>query len=289
MKTLHLLPLFALLACSNGDDTDPADGPPLDPDAMSWSPASFPPAQLDRVVFLGDSITFGYGINTTDNQYKNLLVENNDRRWPDFTGDDLTGRFGAPEVLDASRNGAETDDLVGQIDTLRSQGTDGHTAVFVTIGGNDLVGALTTPGALDSIGATVEANIAEAVDELQALYPDSSVLFTNVYEPTDGEGQTNACFMGLTVEAAEPALQDTNGRLLALAKDREFAYVDLRGHFLGHGHNHARETIEAYDSDDPTLWLQDDCIHPNARGHHELRRLFLAALDNQPLELWYPE
>lgn len=286
--TRVLLPL-ALLACTADDDTDPLDNLMPDPDAASWSPEHFPPDQLDRVVFLGDSITYGYGIDVAANQYKNLLVENHDRRWPTFAGDDLTARYGAVEVLDASRNGAETDDLQGQIDQLRSQPTDGTTAVFVTIGGNDLVGALTSPGGLDNIAPRIEANVADAVDALQALYPQSHLLFTNVYEPTDGEGQTNACFMGLSVAAAEPALDDANARTLALAKDRGFAWVDLRGHFKGHGFNHERETIDAYHDDDPTLWLQSDCIHPNARGHHELRRLFLAAFDGEPLPLWLPE
>ena len=32
------------------------------------------------------------------------------------------------------------------------------------------------------------------------------------------------------------------------------------------------------DRDDATGWFSD-CIHPNDRGHHELRRLFFEAID----------
>ena len=110
-------------------------------------------------------------------------------------------------------------------------------------------------------------------------------MMTNVYEPTDGAGQADECFLGLDVSAAEPVLTDLNGRLRVLAEDMGFAYVDLRGHFNGHGFNHDDPSIPNYDADDPTLWFQGDCIHPTRRGHHELRRLVLSAADNEPMTL----
>lgn len=291
MRAFPLLIALGTLACTPGADPSDDPGIPPDPDVQSWSPPSFPPAAVDRIVFLGDSITAGYGIDNRANRYTSLLEQNNDTRWAEFIGDDLTARYGPVEVVDVSRSGAQTPDLTErQIPDLEAQGPfPGPTAVFITIGGNDLVNGLTAPGGPSSVPPRVEANIRAAVDELKALFPDgASILITNIYEPTDGEGQTNECFFGLRVDAAEPALDDANGRTLALAQEQGFAWVDLRAHFKGHGFNHGRETIDAYDAADPTLWLQDDCIHPTARGHHEIRRLFLAALDNEPLALWTP-
>lgn len=292
MRAFPLLIALGTLACTPSAETSDVPVVTPDPDVQSWSPASFPPAQAERIVYLGDSITAGFGISTVENRYSKLLRDNNDARWPDFMGDDLTARYGELEVVDVSRSGAETPDLIDrQIPDLAGRGPfPGHSLVFITIGGNDLVGGLTSPGALANVPAEVEANIEAAVDELNAvLTGGASILITNIYEPTDGEGQTNACFFGLRVDSAEPALDDANGRTLALAQDKGFAWVDLRAHFKGHGFNHDRTTIDAYDEADPTLWLQDDCIHPTPRGHHEIRRLFLAALDNEPLALWTPE
>jgi hypothetical protein len=35
-----------------------------------------------------------------------------------------------------------------------------------------------------------------------------------------------------------------------------------------------------YYADDPTKWFSD-CIHPDNRGHSELRRLFFEAIDRR--------
>jgi len=32
-----------------------------------------------------------------------------------------------------------------------------------------------------------------------------------------------------------------------------------------------------YDATDPTVWFSD-CVHPNDRGHQELRRVFFEAI-----------
>lgn len=294
---MRALALAALLAgCTGGEPED--TGPPtvpLDPDVTSWSPEFAPLPQVARVVFLGDSITAGYGIANQEVSYTELLVANADDAWPGFAGDDLTARYGAPEVIDVSRSGAETPDILDRqipnLDEALDGPASGPTLVFVTIGGNDMTGALVTPGALDTVADDIEANIREIATELNdpARFPDGVLLsLTNVYEPTDGEGQADQCFMGLDVSGVEPVLDDVNARTLALAQEIGFAWVDLRGHFRGHGWNHERTSMDAYDADDPTRWFQEDCIHPNKRGHHEIRRLFLAASDNLPLELWVP-
>lgn len=286
--------LSLLLACAPNSATEPDDAPPgtpVDPDVATWWPDHVPVESASRVVFFGDSITAGFGINQSRNQYTNLLLENHDARWPTYSGNSLTERYGELEVFDFSRSGAETPELlqfqIPQMQNAFAGGVSGHTLVFMTIGGNDMVGAIAT-GGVPTIAATLDENIEEIAQAFQdeALFPDGATLFfTNIYEPSDGEGLADECFFGLDLSAVEPVLDEVNENSLALAMEYDFAWVDLRGHFRGHGHNFDAVDIEAYDADDPTLWLQDDCIHPTARGHHELRRLFLAAVDGEPLPL----
>jgi hypothetical protein len=54
--------------------------------------------------------------------------------------------------------------------------------------------------------------------------------------------------------------------------------VDLRQAFLGHGFNYKDPKNPFYDPNDPTLWLQYDCIHPNVIGHEAIRRLVWQSL-----------
>ena len=142
--------------------------------------------------------------------------------------------------------------------------------------------------ALETIPELIEGNIQTLAESLQdpQRFPDGSMLFlTNIYEPTDGTGQADECFMGLDIGNSREYLFDANRRTLALAQELDFGWVDLRGQFAGHGFNHDDTSNPFYHDQDPTLWFQDDCIHPNRRGHHELRRLFLAAVDGEPLIL----
>ena len=78
-------------------------------------------------------------------------------------------------------------------------------------------------------------------------------------------------------------MDDLNHGLKRLATDLDFAVMDLRGHFRGHGVYAEDAENLAHDEDDPTRWFIDDCIHPNDRGHHEIRRLFYSAIEGTPL------
>ena len=64
--------------------------------------------------------------------------------------------------------------------------------------------------------------------------------------------------------------------------------VDMHGHFLGHGLNYDMTDNAEYDAADPTLWFESDCIHPNERGHHELRRVFFGAMAGEPVPVEGP-
>ena len=282
------------LACAPTDEgIDPTGGVELTPDphVQSYVPPTFPAPDPQRIVFIGDSITAGEGVANPNNIYLELLLDNNDGKWPDHADADLAARFGDLEVLDVSLNGATTASVLSgqlpRIDSAWGLGVTGQTLVVGTIGGNDALEAIFSgdiPAARDDILANFEA----IVDFFQdpARFPDGTwIHLTNIYDPTDGLGQVADCFYGLDLSAMLPDLELINDGSLDLAVAQGWAWVDLRGHFLGHGFLHAEPAIPEHDPDDASLWFQEDCIHPNPRGHHELRRLFLAAIDAQPLAL----
>ncbi len=263
-----------------------------------YLPDALRPTDPQRLITLGDSITDGTGATTRDLSYPALLYANDDHTWSDWQGVDLTTRF--PELtewVDVSRGGATTDSLVGtQLPRLTDQLGLKHSAVtgesiaVLTIGGNDLQAAMFELLILDDgeRDAHAEELIALMVGNLEATldhfedptrYPDGAlVYFANVYDPTDGRGQADSCFLGADLSALWPLFDDANAAMRDVAERRGAALIDMRGHFLGHGHNYDDETLPHYDASDPSLWLDLDCIHPNDRGHHEIRTIFYEAI-----------
>jgi len=287
MRRPHLaLLVLALGACQenggDGIDTDTLEGP--DVDGPGTVPDTWPPNGIERVVFFGDSITAGAGASRGSLEYPALMRANDREAWPDWSDGALATRFPDLDgnILDVSRGGAVTGDLMGQLDRLEGQlgatPADGPTLVVVTIGGNDAQQALFPGADADAILDATLANMQDWVDALRdgsVLSGPVEVVATNIYEPSDGAGQTEACFFGIDYAALLPKLEAYNEDLGAWAEAEDVAISDLRGHFLGHGF---------VDGAGDDLWLASDCIHPNDRGHHEIRRLFLASIDNDPLD-----
>jgi lysophospholipase L1-like esterase len=287
---------FLLVACGgpgSTPSTGPVDeGPPADPDVDTWVPDTFPPSDPRRVVFFGDSITAGYGISDPGDVYTALMLANRDRRWPDQVGDDLAARFPAlDDVLDVSVPGATTGTVVADqlpdVEAAWGPVVEGEVLVVGTIGGNDLTEAIFNGRDLDQATDDVLANL-ETITRFfhdPVRFPGGAhVAITNVYEPSDGAGQVDECFFGLDLSGVIPAFDGLIDDSRAQAERDGWAWVDLRGHFRGHGF-HFDDEGDWYEPEDPTLWFQADCIHPNERGHHEIRRLFMAAFAGEPLLL----
>lgn len=281
---------------SAGDDTaadteDSGGGPAsLDPMVQSAIPDGYPGETPARVVFLGDSITAGYGVTSAKLAYPRLLKNNDDDTWSAFADVDFPGLYGSdPEIIDVSVPGATTGSMVGQqlpnVTEAVGDSVSGPTAVVVTIVGNDVQSIMLTPDKVDDEIVSITENLSEFYDYFEdtARFPDGvKIYLANVYEPSDGVGQADECFYGLNLAKALPALEAVNAATLAQAQDRGVAWLDMHGHFLGHGYNGDDDGNAYYQADDPSLWFADDCIHPNDRGHHEIRRLFWYAMAGQP-------
>ncbi len=273
-----------------GQDT----GTCLDSGLITHVPPDYRATDPARVVFMGDSITAGAGASSSQTCYRSLLLENDSTSWPGWDQADLESLFPAlSEVIDVSRGGATTTTLaqvqLADLDQQLEPTVEGETIVVVTIGGNDLTGAMLTLLTSDDPDAQAQALLDEMNGNLSTLstffddsqrFPDGVYVYlANIYDPTDDTAQASECFFGIDLVDIWPYLYQANDAFLEFAMGAGYAMIDMHGHFLGHGWNYDDPDSPCYDASDPSVWFSGDCIHPNDDGHHEIRRLFFGAID----------
>lgn len=269
--------------------------PAVDPgkDAADAGP-EYP--SVARVLVLGDSISTGTGASEPDVlSYYALLYDDDGSGEHGEPDDDLKARFGEELLFRQLAQGGATsgdfaaslctgcDDnaLQGLFESRETWPPEGHTVVVMTIGGNDLGGRLLAGDYTGAILDDAIANLRSIVGFLQdpAHFPDGTSIFVaSIYDPSDGEDHASGCLFDVEFPGISEAIDVWHARYEALSAELGFTVVDATSHFRGHGWNYANPQNPFYDEDDPSLWFSD-CIHPNDRGHHELRRLFRAAID----------
>jgi len=179
-----------------------------------------------------------------------LLVRNDDRLFPEFSGWDLRTLVGAHVRLSHhATDGATSRDLARQIEGARV--ASGDIALF-TIGGNDLLQELVgeDPPAL----CDFEERVAAALGHLR----HARILIGNVYDPSFGDDQRN--FLDVDPTPARRRLAEVNAFLAVAAERVGGQLVDLHDHFL-------RGDAGWYAS----------VIEPSLIGASEVRREFLRA------------
>jgi acyl-CoA thioesterase I len=174
-----------------------------------------------------------------------LLVQNDDRRFPEFRGQDLRSR-GPARLEQRARDGATVQGLPAQARGLQ---VAGRAVALLTIGGNDLL-----QGLILDHGPGVEA-FATALDDFLRALPIRPVLIGNVYDPSFGDNRQD--FLGVDPTIARANHQRVNTVLAELA-GRYGALVDLHAHFL---------------QGDPAWFTRT--IEPSLTGASEVRRCFL--------------
>jgi acyl-CoA thioesterase-1 len=174
-----------------------------------------------------------------------LLVQNDDRLFPEFQGQDLTSR-GPAQLQHRARDGATVDGLSSQAHQLR---VEGKAIALITIGGNDLLGGL-----IQDTGAGI-ATFANTLNTFVQQLPIRPVVLGNVYDPTFGDDRRN--FVGVESAIARKNLQRMNTAIQKIA-NRYGQFVDLHAHFL---------------KGDPSWFTAT--IEPSLLGASEVRRAFL--------------
>jgi hypothetical protein len=181
-------------------------------------------------------------------------------------GGAISGPYGDLQTIAAPQ-------LTNQINGL-GHSYPGDVFMTMTIGGNDLTAH--AGDAVNGIDATdrmkFTANLKAALDALTAPGRLGSgklvILETNIYDPSDGMGN----FMSAGGGACPPFNVDPTLDVQTFAAWNQIvadavsahssadSLLDLHALFSGHGFNGGDN------------WFFTDCIHPNTKGHHQLRK-----------------
>lgn len=256
--------------------------------------------EVSHLIVMGDSISEGLGAQSQTMSYAALLYRNDDTMYPHERGHDLVHQFGPGlRYINVAHAGDTSTDVIRyQLASLSQRMTQeahagrgvqekdgtwsvpGRVIVAMTIGGNDVQQAMrpntnfTGPVLTHSM-----INLRAILDffEDRKHFPGGvSLYFGNVYDVTDGEDQMHACMPGMAFPGMSDALEVWSSSYAELAAQRNATLVDLLSLFRGHGFNFSNPQNPYFDRRDTSLWVYErDCIHPNNRGHHKLRRAFL--------------
>jgi len=202
-----------------------------------------------------------------------LLYRNDDDRYPEFQGRDLVSCYGEIGFTNASEDGATIGDVFGsQLPQVTA--SDAPTLITLSIGGNDLLSAFANRPDSALLRHVVK-DIGDAheflVDALRRSRPNSVVVLTTVYDPSDDTRKIPGLFEQAGALPLE-ALHDLNARIRAIAASLprgEGRVADVHRHFLGHGVT--AEPAERW------YWKRS-WIEPSAVGASEIRRLWLDVL-----------
>ncbi len=240
---------------------------------------------VQKVVFLGDSITAGTPPTPLDQFYRSILL------------DDLQKKFGANiEVSSCAAWGANVNDLLVSSSTsqlslcfpfLPEQKT---TLVIMTDGGND-VNRWRNQSAQGVDDATILAGMDNNVQQLRnaiawikdpSKFPKGSYLiYGNLYEFTDGTGDTNSCPVAALAGLKPPGpsfpaeFVHFNEQFVKAAVDYQVDVIFMLEQFCGHGYHHDDPTTLCFRGPGAPLWFDLTCIHPNPIGHAKLADMFM--------------
>jgi lysophospholipase L1-like esterase len=244
---------------------------------------------IQKLVFLGDSITAGTWPSLEPEYYRNKLTSL------------MEARFGELEVLDCSEYGARTDDFLEHTDRqitacfpdlFSGTGVETkRTLVVWTMGGNDLLalGDIATSGSdtaemlnlLEDVVEYQREAISFFKEQEATLFPAGvDIIFTNNYEYTDGTGNFGSCVaaetLGFDYEISSWALGylTINEAYMELAVETSTDMVFLMENFCGHGFYSDDPDNGCYIGPETERYFDPSCIHPSPAGHEALASLF---------------
>lgn len=258
--------------------------------AMLPTAAALP--KYGSMLLLGDSITYGYGL---DGNVNNCLSYGN------LVRDELA--IGSANFKNAAVNGDTSSDLLALLPGLKAQ-VQSSELIIVTIGGNDLLQLLwsavnvvlegnfkdysqlpevvSDPAKLQKLAEQLTtAKISEAIVKyttnmaaitafLRTNAPEAEIIFLAQYDPLEGVEGIEA-LSGIS----KLAISMLNAAMKSQVETAGCTYLDAYTHFSGH-------------AKDWTNILAMD-IHPNLEGHRQLSLLVMdylrskAAAETEPV------
>ncbi len=267
---------------------------------------------IERVVFLGDSVTVGTPPSQLNQMYRSKLADVLVDRFGLTPPNDLWKQYnpidGVALVQDSgdfsscAKWGARTDDFIASndqiLDCFPEDLRDKRTLVVITMGGNDLAsvakdGANGTP--LDEVLVKADAFInlmREAVhwfiDDPDKFPNGVFVVFANIYEFTDGTGDLMSCpAAGLggfdkpweDIEALKQLVLGINEQYMEIAVETQTDMIFMLENFCGHGFKAGDPAAACYRGPNSKTLFDLTCIHPNPAGHDVITDLFTAVID----------
>jgi lysophospholipase L1-like esterase len=231
---------------------------------------------VEKVVFLGDSITVGTPPTPASQYYQTVLTAS------------LKQKFGDIETASCAEWGARNRDLLGkQIPKCFPGPEQKRTLVVMTSGGNDVAAWAKDKLPIDEASPKADAAVGELRDAVgwlkdPANFPNGSyVIFANVYEFTDLTANMDGCpvgaFGGFAGDwlAGAGVIVQMEQQYMQVAVDTKSDLVFLEEAFCGHGFHHADKASQCYLADDAPVWFDLTCIHPTPDGHAQIAKLFL--------------
>jgi lysophospholipase L1-like esterase len=267
---------------------------------------------VERVVFLGDSITVGSRPTLPQQAYRARLGDMLRDEYGLSYGDPLAeflwkapdpfsgqaAQMTAGDFSSCARWGARNDDLPGpgnQLETCFPQDTLGlRTLVVMTMGGNDISSLAQDAidgASMKELWATTEAFVAlerEAVEWLTTpgRFPNGVyVVFANIYEFTDGTADVMSCdvsgLAGFDQPVPNPAeltelILWANEQYMSIAVDTQTDMLFLLETFCGHGFGNDDPESPCYRGPGTPRWFDLTCIHPNPEGHGVIADNFMS-------------
>lgn len=239
-----------------------------------------PIAGVERIVYLGDSITNGDIISP---KYVATLTPK------------LQGLYPNAAVADCSKGGARNDDFLAggnQLQLCFPSGVEPlKTLVVFTMGGNDIAAMAKNHMPIDQANAAADVMLQQLSDAVTWLkdpvhFPNGSfVVYSDVYEFTDTSGDLTSCplagaagFNGTWAEGA-PVLTRINEQYMKIAVDTGSDMIFMEESFCGHGYKAADATLQCYRGPGATNYFDLTCIHPNAEGAGVIASLFFDTIN----------
>jgi lysophospholipase L1-like esterase len=202
-----------------------------------------------------------------------LLYRNDDARYPEAQGEDLVSRYPGITFQNLAIDAATIGDVFGE-QLAQLEAGSGTTLITLTAGGNDLLSALENrPRAslLDAISREVKDAYDFLVDAIRRAVPDSQLVLTSIYDPSDDTGRIPG---SLEYAGKLPlhVLRAMNDHIRVLATGTpNVHYADAHAWFLGHG----------VSAPEPERWYwRRSLVEPSALGADALRRLWWKVLDD---------
>ena len=162
--------------------------------------------------------------------------------------------------------------------------------VVLTTGGNDLIHnyGRTPPKEGAMYGATFEQakqwikkfedRLDQMISDIGRKFPGGCHIFlANIYDPSDGTGDTQSCFTGLPTWPDGLLILKAYNEIISncSAKYLNVYLVNVYDTFLGHGIHCKKFWLRNYRYDDPHYWYYLNIEDPSQRGYDAIRRVFL--------------